>query len=328
MKVLITGISGFVGSHLADLVSSDKNMKVYGLCRKGSFGDSFAYPGKRVQLEKCDLSDASGVLDIFKKIKPDRVFHLAGQSYPAGSWDAPGRTLRENILGGLHVLEAVRKASPRSRVLIVGSSEEYGRCEKTSGPIREDAFLGSESPYGISKQALGFLAAQYEKNFKIHAVRTRSFNHTGPGQKEIFVVSDFAKQIARIEAGLAPPVIQVGDLDASRDFTDVRDVIRAYRLLLEKGKPGAVYNVCSGSTVKIRRLLSFYLAKSFVKIRIHRDRRRLRPNDFAGFAGDNSLLRKRTGWKPVIPLEQTLSDLLEYWRNKIGLSRTPTQRKN
>lgn len=316
MKVLITGVTGFAGRYLAELALSKKNTKVHGLCRKNSSRDNLAHLGKRVHLENCDLSDAADVLDVFKRIKPDRVFHLAGQSTPSGSWDAPQRMLRENVLGGLHVLEAVRRASPRSRVLIVGSSEEYGGRLK-SGPVRENAPLMSVSPYGVSKEVLACLASQYDKNFGIHAVRTRSFNHTGPGQKEIYVASDFARQVARIEAGLVPPVIHVGNLEASRDFTDVRDVVRAYWLLLEKGKPGAVYNVCSGRAIKIRRLLSFYLAKSFVKIRIHRDRRRVRSNDLTGFAGDNSFLRQTTGWKPVIPLEQTLFELLEYWREKI-----------
>ena len=314
MRVLITGITGFAGSHLAGLALSKKGVRVFGLKRHSSGLDRLQDIARRIEFYECDLTDASAVAAAFRKIKPDRVFHLAGQSYTDGSWGTPVKTLNANILGALNVLEAVRTLSPRVRLLMVGSCEEYGKYPLKEMPLREQTPLKPLSPYGASKAAAGLLAYQYFRNFKIHVVRVRAFNHTGPRQKDLFVASNFARQISRIEAGLEAPVIRVGNLEAIRDFTDVRDVVRAYWLLLQMGKPGEVYNVCSGRGVKIRRLLDICLEKSKVKIRIQKDPKRLRPNEIPGWIGDPSKIKKETGWKPSIPLETTLSDLLNVWR--------------
>ena len=223
------------------------------------------------------------------------------------------------------MLEASRNVSPKTRLLVVGSSQEYGEGRK--GLFKEQSPLLPAGAYGASKAALDFLAAQYHRNAGLHVVRARPFNHIGPRQKDLFAASSFASQIARIEAGLQKPVIRTGNLETERDFTDVRDVVRAYWLLLEKGLPGEVYNIASGRRIKIRRLLDICLAKSRVKIRIEKDPRRFRAQDVAGQAGDSSKLKNRTGWEPRIPLEKTISDLLEYWREKIG-NRAGLERKN
>ncbi len=322
MKVLITGITGFAGSHLAEFVLSQKGTQVFGLCRDSSRLDNLAKIKDRLQLVRCDLFDPSGTAECFKKIKPDRIFHLAGQSNAAGSWESAAPTLKSNILGGLHVLEAVRRASPKAGLLIAGSAEEYGACSSDRTPVSEKAPTQPLSPYGVSKAALSFLAYEYFRNYKIHAVRARSFNHTGPRQKDAFAAGSFAKQIAQIEAGLKPPILDVGNLEAERDFTDVRDVVRAYWLLLQAGTPGEVYNVCSGRGVKIQRLLDIYFEKSKVKVRIQKDPGRLRPDEVSRRVGDPSKLKKTTGWQPSIPLETTLEDLLGTWRERIGPCRT------
>lgn len=313
MKVLITGIAGFAGSHLADYCLAQKGVTVFGFHRTGTSLENLSHLGRRLQLEKCDLLNGARVASLVKKIRPHRVFHLAGE---ASAVSSAGQTLQNNIFGGLNILEAVRGVRG-ARLLVVGSAQEYGERHGCRTPIREPASLEPLNPYGISKTALSFLTAHYFKDFGVQAVRTRSFNHTGPRQKDHFAPSDFAKQVALIERGRQSPEIRTGDLGPVRDFCDVRDVARAYWLLLEKGESGAVYNVCSGRAVKIRRLLDIYLAKSRVKFRILPQASRFRAREAEGLVGDPGLIRRTTGWRPEIPLEQTLSDLLDYWRDKI-----------
>jgi GDP-4-dehydro-6-deoxy-D-mannose reductase len=250
--------------------------------------------------------------------RPDRVYHLAAQSSPHDSWRDPATTLRTNILGLAHLLEALRREAPRARVLVVGSAEEYGQVPLERQPIAEDSELRPASPYAVSKVSQGFLALQYALGHGMALVRTRTFNHTGPGRGDGFAESSFARQIAEIEAGSRPPEIRVGNLEAVRDFSDVRDVVEAYAQLLEAGLPGEVYNVCSGRGVRIREVLDRLLALSEARIEVRVDPGRLRPADTPSLVGDPGRLRRATGWEPRVPLEQTLRDLLDDWRRRVG----------
>ena len=255
---------------------------------------------------------------MIEEVRPDGIVHLAGQSSVHQSWLDPGGTLRTNVLGIVHLLDAARRAALRPAVLVVGSAEEYGPVSEAELPIRETAPLRPASPYAVSKVAQGALALLYGPAGGMRVVLTRTFHHTGPGRGEAFAESSFARQIAEIEHGLRPPVIEVGNLDAVRDFSDVRDVVRAYLLLLEKGEPGQAYNVCSGRGRRIREVLDLLLASSSARVEVRVDAERLRPSDVPAQVGDPSRLRAATGWEPRIPLEETLADLLADWRARVA----------
>ncbi|MHA1150978.1 MAG: GDP-mannose 4,6-dehydratase, partial [Promethearchaeota archaeon] len=265
----------------------------------------------QIQLHECDLTDAYSIRDIIKEVKPDYIFHLAAQSFVKASWTNPSQTLTNNIIGELNLLEAVRNANYKPRIMIAGSSEEYGHTETA---LNEDSPLLPLSPYGVSKVAQDLLAQQYERSYGLDIVVTRAFNHTGPRRGDVFVCSSFAKQIAEIEKGKVP-VIHVGNLDAERDFTDVRDIVKAYWLALEKGEKGEVYNICSETTIPIKNILRKLLMMSKLKIEIRQDPKRMRPSDLKVLVGDCTKFKEKTEWTPSIKIEQTLEDLLNYWRN-------------
>src|SRR3989442_4297225 len=243
---------------------------------------------------------------------------------PTRSWDDPAGTLRTNVLGMLHLLEAVRAGAAAPRIIAVGSADEYGLVRPDEVPRREDAPPRPDSPDAVSKVAQGYLALQYALAPGLHVVRTRTFHHTGPRRGEQFAESSFARQLAEIEAGQRPPRLEVGNLDVVRDFTDVRDVVRAYWMLLDRGVPGEVYNVCSGRGVRLGELLQRLIGVSGRRVRVHVDPSPLRPADAPILVGDPGRLRAATGWEPRIPLERTLADLLDYWRERVGLRATPT----
>ncbi|HEU4402220.1 MAG TPA: GDP-mannose 4,6-dehydratase [Candidatus Polarisedimenticolia bacterium] len=316
MTVLITGITGFVGSHLAEFLL-DKGLKVHGLERWRSKHDNITAFQDRVRLHDCDLRDASAVREVLSRVRPGRIYHLAAQSFVPTSWTAPGETLTTNILGQLNLFEAVRQLRLDPVILVAGSSEEYGVVNPDELPVRETNPLRPLSPYGVSKIGQDLLGYQYYRSYGIRIVRTRAFNHTGPRRGEVFAESTFAKQIALIEKGLQKPTLLVGNLAARRDYTDVRDVVRGYWLALEKGKPGEVYNLCSGKEQSMRQILSILLELTDERIRVRRDPARLRPSDVMRLRGDCAKFRKRTGWAPRIPLGQTLQDLLNYWRERV-----------
>ena len=255
---------------------------------------------------------------MFDVVTPDRVVHLAAQSSVHQSWLDPDGTLRTNLHGTLHLLESLRRRGQAPGMLVVGSADEYGAAEAALLPLREDCPLRPNSPYAVSKVAQGALALQYALSFRMPIVRTRTFPHTGPGRGETFAESSFAKQLAEIEYGRRPPVLEVGNLDAVRDFTDVRDVVRAYWLLLERGVSGEVYNVCSGRGIAIRDVVErlTQLARARVELRV--DPARLRPSDIPTLVGDPARLRRATGWEPCFPIERTLQDLLDDWRRRIA----------
>ena len=253
------------------------------------------------------------------EVRPQRIFHLAAQSYVPASWTAPSETLENNIISQTNLFEAMRSLDLDARIQVAGSSEEYGLVHPDEVPIKESNPLRPLSPYAVSKVAQDLLAYQYFRSYGLEVVRTRGFNHTGPRRGEVFVTSNFAKQIASIEAGLREPIIQVGNLSAQRDFTDVRDTVRAYWLALEKGKSGEVYNLASGKAVTIRELLDMLLALSEVEVEVTVDPDRLRPSDVEILLGDYSKFHADTGWEPRIPLSQTVEDLLNYWRQRLGV---------
>jgi len=317
VKVLITGITGFAGSHLAEYLLGMGGIEIYGVERWRSKTDNIDHIKSEIKLLECDVRDASSVRKLLEDTKPDRIFHLAAQSFVPTSWHAPAETLTTNIIGQLNIFEAVRHIGINPYIQIACSSEEYGLVDKKSLPITEGTPLNPLSPYAVSKVGQDLLGYQYYMNYKLNIVRTRAFNHTGPRRGEPFVCSNFAKQIAMIEKGKQEPVIYAGSLSAARDFTDVRDIVRAYWLSLEKGKPGEVYNLSSGKSYVIKEVLDMLLELTDTKIKIKEDKKRIRPSDVPILVGDSGKFNKLTGWKPEIPFEKTLEDLLNYWRERI-----------
>lgn len=316
MKVLITGITGFAGSHLADFLLERGDIKVYGTERWRSRTENIEHIKDRITLMGCDIRDASSVKKLIEKIKPDRIFHLAAQSFVLSSWHAPQETLTTNIIGELNVFEAVRELGINPLIQIAGSSEEYGLLKEDELPVKETNLLKPLSPYAVSKVAQDLLGYQYYKSYGLKIIRTRGFNHSGPRRGEVFVCSDFARQIARIERKQQKPIVYVGNLEAIRDFTDVRDMVRAYWLATEKGRPGEVYNICSGKGYRIREVLDILLSLSKEEIEVRQDPEKMRPSDIPVLIGDSTKFRGATGWKPEIPFEKTLEDLLNYWRER------------
>jgi len=316
MRVLITGISGFVGSHMAEYCLS-KGVQVFGTIRWRSRTENIDHIKDRIKLLECDIRDATSVMKAIEDSKPDYIFHLAAQSFVPTSWHAPAETLMTNILGELNIFEAMREMDTDCRIQIAGSSEEYGQVLENEVPIKETNPLRPLSPYAVSKVTQDLLGYQYHQSYDLHIIRTRAFNHEGPRRGDVFVTSNFAKQIAEIEKGKRKPVIEVGNLEAKRDFSDVRDTVDAYWLALEKGVPGEVYNICSGKTITIREMLDILLRLSPVKVEIKQDPARMRPSDVLILLGDYSKFKEVTGWEPKIPLEKTLEDLLNYWRERV-----------
>ena len=317
MRALITGFTGFVGSHLADYLVARDDVEVFGVHRWRSRLDNVEHLGPRVRRVECDLRDAAGVRHLLRDVRPDRIYHLAAQSYVPASWVAPAETLSGNVLCQLNVFEALRDLELPVRVHIAGSSEEYGLVLPEEVPTREDSPLRPLSPYGVSKVSQDLLAYQYWKSYRLHVVRTRGFNHTGPRRGEVFVTSNFARQIAEIEKGLREPIVWVGNLESIRDFTDVRDMVRAYWLALERGIPGEVYNICSGRGYSARQVLDILLGLAQVKVEVREDPARMRPSDVTLLVGDGSKFRRATGWEPTIPFEVTMKDLLDHWRTRV-----------
>jgi GDP-4-dehydro-6-deoxy-D-mannose reductase len=266
------------------------------------------------------MTDWTSVYDLLDQVRPDKIFHLAAQSFVPNSWKAPKETLDTNILGELNIFEAVRRLKLDPWIQLACSSEEYGMVYPNEVPIKETNPLRPLSPYGVSKVTQDLLGYQYYQSYKLKIIRTRAFNHTGPRRGENFVTSNFAKQIAEIELGLREPVIYVGNLEAKRDFSDVRDVVCAYWLATEKGQPGEVYNICSNETMTIKQMLDTLLSLSpqRERIKVQEDPARLRPSDVVILLGDSSKFRQQTGWKPEIPFRQTMEDLLNYWRKKLS----------
>lgn len=316
MKILITGVTGFAGSHLADYALARGDVEVFGTARWRSPSQNIEHVADKITVIDADLRDASSIESLVADIKPDWIFHLAAQSYVVSSWKLPTETITTNIVGTVNIFEAVRRAKYSPRILVACSSEEYGYVEPDEVPITEDNPLRPLSPYGVSKVGQDLLSYQYFKSYGLEAIRTRAFNHTGPRRGRVFVCSNFAIQIVEAQKGLRPRV-SVGNLDAVRDFTDVRDTVRAYWLALETGAAGDVYNICSGTGYSIGDVLEKLITISGADVAVEADDTRLRPSDVPLLIGDNSKFTKQTGWRPEVPFDQTLSDILDYWRERI-----------
>jgi len=320
MRVLITGITGFVGSYMAEYALA-QGAEVYGSSRWRSNTANIDHIRSRITLVESDLRDLSSVRALLEVARPDYVVHLAAQSFVGASWQAPAETLTTNIISQVNLLEAIRGLKIAPRFLAIGSSEEYGLVQPDELPIKESNALRPLSPYAVSKVAQDLMGFQYFKSYGLPIVRTRAFNHEGPRRGDVFVTSNFARQIAEIEAGLRDPVVHVGDLRPRRDYSDVRDIVRGYWMLLERGEAGDVYNLCAGRSWAIQQVLDFLLDQSKVKgIVAKSDPARLRPSDVMVLEGDPSKIEKALGWKVEIPFERTLQDLLGYWRWRIGSS--------
>jgi len=313
-RVLITGVTGFAGSHLVDYLLERGDCEIFGIQRWRSRTENIEHFRDRISILECDLRDASSTRDTLEQVRPEYVFHLAAQSFVPTSWTAPTESLTTNVIGQVNLFEAVRRLELKCRIQLACSSEEYGMVRPDEIPIRETNPLRPLSPYAVSKVAQDLLGYQYWMSWKLDCVRTRGFNHEGPRRGPVFVASDFAKQIADIEKGRKPPVLSVGNLEATRDFTDVRDMVRAYWLALEKGEPGEVYNISSGRGWTIREVLDLLLSMTRTRIAVRQDPARLRPSDVPILVGDSTRFRQVTGWEPTIPFEHTLRDMLEHWR--------------
>ena len=324
-KTLITGITGMVGSHLADFLIEHTDWEIYGLCRWRSPLDNISHllsrinANDRVHLVYGDLRDYLSIHEAVRKSKPDYVFHLAAQSYPKTSFDSPLDTLETNIQGTANVLEALRKNDIQAITHVCASSEVFGRVPKEKLPIDEECTFHPASPYAISKVGTDLIGRYYAEAYNMTVMTTRMFTHTGPRRGDVFVESTFAKQIAMIEAGLIPPVVKAGNLESLRTFADVRDAVRAYYMLVTVNPiPGAYYNIGGTYTCTIADMLKTLLLMATVKdIRVETDPERLRPIDADLQVPNTAKFKAVTGWQPEIPFRKTMEDLLNYWRERV-----------
>jgi len=314
LKALVTGVNGFAGSHLAEYLLS-AGVEVCGILRPGHrIIDSLRHA---VALYEAELTQAPQVAKVIKEVRPDLIFHLAAQSAVTRSWEDPAGTLNNNIIGQLNVLQAVIAAQIDPKILILGSKEEYGMLYPEELPVKEENPLRPTNPYGVSKIAQDMMGYQFFRSHGLGCVRVRPFNHLGTRQREEFVVPSFAKQVAEAEAGLREPIIHVGNIEVKRDLTDVRDMVKGYYLALLQGETGEVYNMGSEIATPLRWVLDFFLNHSRVALFVEQDPSRLRPGEITESVCDCSKFKAKTGWQPQIPLEETLADVLEYWRKRV-----------
>lgn len=314
-SILVTGATGFAGSHLMDLLAQEP-CSITGTCRERD--ESLpAIPSSRAEIawRSLDLLDRAAVHRMVADLRPAAVYHLAGWAPVGRSWQNATRTYETNLMGTHHLLEALREQVPDARVLVSGSAYVYAPSSKR---LTEQDPVHPNGPYAVSKLAQEMRAIQAASEDGQQVIVTRSFNHLGPRQTAAFAGPSFARQIARIEKGVDEPVIRVGYLEARRDFTDARDVVRAYRKLMDEGVPGTIYNVCSGHGRTVRELLDGLLAHARVSVAIELDRDRLRPSDIETLIGDPGRLKAATGWAPRLAFDRTLSDVLEDWRGRVS----------
>jgi len=316
LHALITGAGGFVGGHICTYLQSETDWDLTGTVFDPAA--SQVTESSRLQLRRADLRDPFATSSLLEETRPDIIFHLAAQSSVPTSFSDPWETLENNLRSQLNLLEAVRQSSREVTFLVIGSNEEYGAPKPEELPQTERSPLRPNNPYAVSKVGQDYMGLQYHLTYGLSVVRVRPFNHTGPGQSTRFVVPAFASQIARIEAGLQEPVMNVGNLSTARDFTDVRDIVRAYHLAVSKGEPGEVYNVASEHPQAIETLLDTLLEYANVEIRVEKDPERYRPADVPVVYGSAEKFRSQTGWEPEIPFEETLRDTLAYWREQVS----------
>jgi GDPmannose 4,6-dehydratase/GDP-4-dehydro-6-deoxy-D-mannose reductase len=318
MRILITGITGMVGSHLAEYVlAHHPDVEVHGMVRWRSPRANLVKIDGRVTLHEGELRDLHSLVRVLETVRPGRIFHLAAQSYVSASFTAPADTLHTNVIGTTNLLDAVRLTGIDPRIHICSSSEVYGQVRPDEVPIRESNEFRPASPYAVSKCGEDMIALQYFLSYGIKTIRTRMFTHTGPRRGDVFAESAFAKQIAEVEAGLRPNPIKVGNLNSVRTFADVSDAVRAYWLLLEKCPPGEVYNIGGERTMTVGEMLDVLIGMAGCRIRYEVDPALVRPSDVTLQIPDTTKFRAATGWEPTVPLETTLRDLLDYHRSRI-----------
>ena len=311
-KALIIGGAGFVGGYLAEHLLCGCGMEVHVTKLAGEQVEK-----KGVQVYDLDILDREAIVSLLFRIRPDYIFHLAAQSSVGVAWKNPGLTVDVNIKGSINVMDAVRELYYKPRVLLIGSGEEYGHIREGENPITEENRLRPGNIYAATKACQNMIGNIYAKAYDMELMMVRAFNHIGPCQSPIFVVADFCKQVAEIEKGKREPVMYVGNLNTKRDFTDVRDVVEAYALLIQKGIAGETYNVGSGHAVSIQEVLRLILSLSAKEIRVEVDANKIRPVDVALIEADIGKIRRTTGWTPGITLEQTIRETLDYWRERV-----------
>ncbi|MBN1428783.1 MAG: GDP-mannose 4,6-dehydratase [Anaerolineae bacterium] len=317
MKALITGVDGFVGGHLAQHLADQQDTTIIGT----TWLSTNQYPHLEklgVHLHQIDLTNEEATHQLIEDTRPDHIYHLAGQSFVPESFKHPWETLRNNIQAQLNILQGIVKQGLETRVLVVGTAEVYGPISPSEVPTNEQQPLHPTSPYGVSKVAQDMLGLQYFHSHQVAAIRVRPFNQIGPGQSQRFVIPAFASQIAAIEKGSQEPIIKVGNLAAKRDFTDVRDMVRAYLLLLQHGEPGEVYNIGSEQAYSIQEILDTLLGMTEIPIEVQIDPDRFRPVEIPIMQADNSKIQAATGWRPTYSIEQSLADILAEWRARMN----------
>lgn len=312
MRALVIGGGGFVGPYLVKHLHDDLG---YEVSVTKTEKEQLQLPEAKIY--DCNILDKAQITKVLEVVRPDYIFHLAAQSSVSASWKNPAVTIDVNIKGGINVLDAIRELDYKPRTLLIGSGEEYGHIRQEDCPIKEDTVLRPGNIYAATKSCQNMLGSIYASAYDMDVVMVRAFNHIGPNQTPVFVVADFCKQVAEIEKGIKEPVMYVGNLSAKRDFTDVRDVVRAYALLVKEGVRGETYNVGAGHALAIQEILDMIISLSALKIEVQVDPDKLRPVDVPIIEPDISKINKRTGWKPEISLEQTLKETLEYWRKQL-----------
>jgi GDP-4-dehydro-6-deoxy-D-mannose reductase len=313
LKAFITGIAGFAGRHLTGYLLG-RGDEVAGLEPEESDDVKLVAKGQGVKVFTGDIRDEQFLSKVLKQVKPDLVFHLAAQSSVRLSFENPQETFSINIMGTLNILETIAKLGLPMKTLVITSSEIYGPLSTEEVPVSEDHPLRPVNPYAVSKASVDLMAYQYVKAYNQDVYIARAFSHSGPWQKTVGVLSDWAFQVAKIDLGVSPPTIKVGNMNVKRDYSDVRDVVRAYVDIVEKGKAGEPYNVCSGAGYELSDLLEKYSRFTDKKIDIVVDQSRMRPVDIPILVGSNEKLRRDTGWNPTISIDTTLKDIYDYWR--------------
>ncbi len=310
-RALIIGAAGFVGNYLIEYLAQMGVNEIHATKLNSELKND------KVVIHELDILDKESIVSLLYEVRPTHIFHLAAQSSVGVAWKNPGLTIDVNIKGSVNVLDAVRELFYTPRVLMIGSGEEYGHIREDEVPITEENHIRPGNIYAATKACQNMIGSMYAKAYDMDLVQVRAFNHIGPGQASLFVVSDFCKQVAEIEKGLREPVMRVGNLKAKRDFTDVRDVVKAYYLLAEKGKAGETYNVGSGHAVQIRDILDEIISRSGREISVEVDANKIRPVDVPIIEADISKINSQTGWKPEIAIGRTIEDTLAYWRERV-----------
>jgi GDP-4-dehydro-6-deoxy-D-mannose reductase len=313
LRAFITGIAGFAGRHLTEYLRG-RGDEVAGLEQDESDEVAQLIKAKDLRVYFGDLRDENMISKAIKQFKPDTVFHLAAQSSVRLSFENPLETFSVNIIGSLVLMETISRVDLPLKLLVISSSEVYGALTPEECPVVEDHSLKPINPYAVSKATIDLMAYQYYQAYNMPVYIARAFSHSGPWQKTVGVLSDWAFQIAKMDLGYSQPILKVGNMNVKRDYTDVRDVVKGYVDIVEKGKPGEPYNVCSGKGYQLSELLSIYQSFTTKKITLEPDKSRMRPVDIPILVGSNEKIRRDTGWSPTIPIETTLTDTFNYWR--------------